>query len=203
MTTSRPVPEIQDEFKAGSLGIFEFTAEDLRTNERGQMTPRQQGWLRSMGRGIQSCSVASAPIALLFVMLGLGIMLALYLQNEDTRATLFANPQILLVLAGTGVIAVAAIGFSVFLARRQASAITRAGLMMVQGPVRLDRSFSPGSGITSYHVLIGDQKFSYTDDMSDTFHEGTTYRVFFCKSGPYKLIMSFQELGGQGAPASA
>ena len=183
-----------EEFKAGSLGIFEFTTEDLRANQRGQLSDRQRGWLRSTGRGIQSCSMASAPIALGFVLLGLVIMLALYLQNEDTRAALFANPEILLALAGAGVIGVAAVGLSVFLARRQAAALTRAGLLMVQGPVRLDRSFSPGSGITSYHVLIGDQKFSYTDDMSDTFHEGRTYRVFFCKSGPYRLIMSYEQV---------
>jgi hypothetical protein len=191
---STPAAESREEFKAGSLGIFEFTAEDLRANQRGQLSDQQRGWLRRTGRGIQSCSMASAPIALGFVLLGLIIMLALYLQNEDTRAALFANPEILLALAGAGVIGVAAIGLSVLLARRQAAAVTRAGLMVVQGPVRLDRDFSPGSGITSYHVLIGDQKFSYTDDMSDTFHEGRTYRVFFCKSGPYKLIMSYEQV---------
>ena len=196
MAVPTPSTESQAEFKAGSLGIFEFSTEDLRANERGQLSDRQRGWLRSTGRGIQSCSMASAPIALGFVLLGLAIMLVLYLQNEDTRAALFANPEILLALAGAAVIGVAAIVLSVFLARHQAASLTRAGLMMVQGPVRLDRSFSPGSGITSYHVLIGDQKFSYTDDMSDTFHEGSTYRVFFCKSGPYKLIMSYEQVNG-------
>jgi len=186
--------ESPEEFKAGSLGIFEFTTEDLRANQRGQLSDRQRGWLHSTRRGIQSCSMASAPIALGFVLLGLVIMLVLYLQNEDTRAALFANPEILLALAGAGVIGVAAIVLSVFLARRQAAAVSRAGLMVVQGPIRLDRDFSPGSGITSYHVLIGARKFSYTDDMSDTFHEGRTYRIFFCQSGPYKLIMSYEQV---------
>lgn len=195
-TRSRAAGESQPEFKAGSLGIFEFTAEDLRANERGQLTDRQRGWLRQMGQGIQSCSMASAPIALGFVLLGLVIMLAMYLQNEDTREMLFANPEILLVLAGAGVIGVAAVGLTVILGRRQAKAVTQAGLKVVQGTVRHDRSYSPGSGITSYHVLIGDQKFSYTDDMSDTFREDKTYRIFFSQSGPYKLIMSYEEVSG-------
>jgi hypothetical protein len=86
-TTSEPsTPESVEEYQPGSLSIFEFTPEDLKANQRGYLTDKQRGWLQGTARGITSCSMASAPIALGFVLLGLSITLGLYLSNEDSRA---------------------------------------------------------------------------------------------------------------------
>ena len=138
--------------------------------------------------------MASAPIGLAFVLLGLVLTLGLYLSNEDSRAALLANPLNLLGLATAGAIGVAAIGASVLLARRQASNVAGARLQRAQGTVRFDQDYSPRSGITSYHVIVGDQKFSFADDVSSVFHEGRAYSIYYCKSGPYRLIMSYEEL---------
>jgi hypothetical protein len=43
--------------------------------------------------------------------------------------------------------------------------------------------------------FVGNRRFSFTDDMSRAFREGAPYRVYYCKSGPYQLTMSFEELG--------
>ena len=187
-------PDAAHQYQPGSLSIFEFTPDDFKANQRGYLTDRQRGWLQGMARGITSCSIATAPIALGFILLGLSITIGLYLSNEDSRRVLFSNPMNLLGLAAAGVVGVSAVGLSIMLARRQASGVQRAQLQTAQGAIRLDQDYSPGSAITSYHVYVGDHKFSFTDDMSRVFREGAHYRVYYCKSGPYQLIMSFKQL---------
>jgi hypothetical protein len=193
---ARERPDSGEEYQPGSLSIYEFTPADLRANQRGYLTDGQRGWLQSTARGIVGCSMASAPIALGFVLLGLLLTLGLYLSNEDSRAALFASPMNLLGLAAAGAIGMAAIGGSIWLARRQASKVARAQLQRVQGKVRLDQDYSARSGITTYKVIVGTQKFSFADDMSAIFHEGREYRIHYCQSGPYQLIMSYEALGG-------
>jgi hypothetical protein len=188
-------PDAAQQYKPGSLSIFEFTPDDLKANQRGYLTDRQRGWLQGTARGITSCSIATAPIALGLILLGLSITLGLFLSNEDSRRVLFSNPMNLLGFAAAGVVGVSAVGLSIMLARRQASGVQRAQLQAAQGAIRLDQDYSPGSTLTSYHVYVGDHKFSFTDDMSSVFREGAHYRVYYCKSGPYQLIMSFKQLG--------
>jgi hypothetical protein len=192
-TGSGEPSESGEDYKPGSLAIFEFTPEDLRANRSGRLTDQQRGWLQSTARGITSCSMSSAVVALVFVLIGLSLTLGLYLSNESSRRALFSSPMNILGLAAGGVIGVAAIGGSVLLSRRQASAVARSGLKVVHGTVRLAQDYSSGSGITSYHVFVGREKFSFTDDMSSVFHEGGAYTLYFCHSGPYKLIMSYEE----------
>lgn len=184
-----------EEFNVGSLSIFEFTPEDLKANQRGYLTDKQRGWLQGTARGITSCSMASAPIALGFILLGLGITLGLYLSNEDSRRALFSSPMNLLGLAAAGVIGVGAVGLSIVLARRQAAGVKQAQLRRAQGQVQLDQDYSSSSNLTTYHVFVGGHKFSFGDDMSAVFREGRSYSVYYCQSGPYQLIMSFEELG--------
>jgi len=188
-------PDPGEEYKPGSLAIFEFTPDDLRSNQRGYLTDRQREWLRNTGRGIQSCSITSAAAATAVVLLGLAITLGLYLSNEGARRALFENPIYLTALLGSAAIGITVIGLSILLARRQAARVTEAALRSVRGSVRHERDYSPRSNITSYHVIIGDRKFSYTDDMTSVFKEGHEYTIYYCKSGPYQLIMSFEEAG--------
>lgn len=185
-------------FQPPILSIFEFTPQDLRSNERGYITDRQRAWLRSNARGIRSCSMTSAVIGLGFAIFGMLLTLGLYLQNEDSRAALFSNSMNLPMLAGGLIAAVSILGLSIWFARRQASAVEEAALRKVQGTVRLDQDYSPGSAITSYHVLIGDQKFSFTEDVSRVFKEGSQYSIYFCRSGPYRLILSMEQQTPQG-----
>jgi hypothetical protein len=183
------------DYKPGSLGIFEFTPEDLRANQRGQLTDGQRGWLQSTARGITSCSMSSAVIALVFVFIGLTLILGLYLSNEDSRRALFSSPMNLVGLAASGVIGVGAVGLSVVLARRRAGTVARSELRVVHGPVRLEQDYSARYNITSYHVIVGKEKFSFTDDMSSVFREGRPYTIYFTGSGPYKMIMSYEQAG--------
>jgi hypothetical protein len=183
-------------FQSPSLGIFEFTQDDLRANQRGLITARQRAWLQGLAGGIERFSWSSATLALGFVLLGTCLILGLYLQNEGSRAALFSSPLNVLLLGAAAAVGTAAIAFSVFMARRQAQSIARAALQRVEGMVRLEQDFAPNSAITSYRVFIGNHRFSFGDDMSSIFHEGGKYRVFFCKSGVYQLILSLEQLTG-------
>jgi hypothetical protein len=174
--------------------MFEFTEDDLKANKHGQLSPRQKEWLKMVGKGgvrIQGCNVW---IAIGFMFLGLGLILALFLQNEDSRAALFANPANLLVFPVTIVVVTAILGLSLLLARWQANKLERAVLSSASGAIRFEQDSSGKSGVTSYHVFAGNKKFTFGEDMSRVFKEGEKYKVYYCKSGFYEFVMSYEQI---------
>ena len=128
-----------------------------------------------------------------FLFFGLCIILALYLQNEDSRAALFANPMNLLVFPTTIIAVSLILAFSVWLARRLAARLANAQLQVAEGKVRLDEDASSHGG-TTYLVYVGRKKFAFGEDMSHFFKEGTNYKVYYCKSGVYEFLMSYEAL---------
>lgn len=175
--------------------MFDFTEEDLKSNQRGHVSPRQREWLQMTARGIRSSSWTSVYVTVGFLFLGLCIILALYLQNEDSRAALFSNPLNLLVFPAT-ILAVAAIlAFSIWLARRISERLMNAQLQTAEGKVRLDEE--SGKGGTTYYVFVGKKKFSFGEDMSGVFKEGEKYKVYYCKSGIYEMVLSLERVGNQ------
>ena len=174
------------------MNRFDFTEEDLKLNQRGQVSARQREWLNMTARGIRSSSWTSVYVTVGFLFLGLCILLALYLQNEDSRAALFSNPLNLLVFPAT-IIAVAAIlAFSIWLARRISQRLMNAQIQTAQGKVRLDEESGEG-GIT-YYVFVGKKKFAFGEDISRVFKEGEKYKVYYCKSGVYEMVLSLEKV---------
>ena len=143
-------------------------------------------------RGMQSCSWSSALVAVFFLFLGLGITLALYLQNESSRAALFSNPINLIVFPATALLVLGILALSLFLARRQANRIVAAQLQSIDGNAHLEEKSD--DDFTTYLVFIGKKKFTFADDMSNIFREGGKYRVYFCKSGIYEFVLSFEQM---------
>ena len=185
-----------EEFPTPNPSIFDFTPEDLKANQRGFISERQRAYLHGTARGIRSFSWTSATVGLSFLLFGMCLVLALFLQNADSRAALLSNPGNLLLMAAGAVVVVGLIALSVLLNRRQAASLTQAPLQRAEGAVHLDEGYSPNSAITSYIVHVGGQKFSFSEDMSRIFQEGRKYRVYFCKSGVYRLILSLEQLPG-------
>ena len=144
-------------------------------------------------RGIRSCSWTSALVAVFFLFLGLSITLALYLQNERSRAALFSNPMNLILFPATILAVLVILTFSILFARRQANRLVAAQLQAVEGDVRLDEDASAKGG-TAYFVYIGAKKFTFGEDMSRVFKEGEKHRVYYCKSGMYEFVMSYEQL---------
>ena len=173
--------------------MFEFNEEDLRYNQHGQVSPRQKEWLKSVARGARSFSWTGAVVTIAFALLGLGLMLAVVLQNEDSRAAL-SDPGFLVIFP---VIALGVLGIlvlSIGLAYWNANRLENAALLSVTGNTRFDESYSSKSNITSYYVFVGKKRFTFGDDMSHTFKEGTKYKVYYCKPGMYEFVLSFEKL---------
>ena len=174
--------------------MFEFTEEDLKANQRGQLSPSQKAWLNMVGKGGVRVQGFNVWIAVGFMFLGLCITLGLYLSNEDSRAALFANPSNLLIFPITIVVVVGILVLSIILARWNANKLENAVLSSVSGKARLDYDSSGKSGLTSYYVFVGKKRFTFGDDMSGIFKEGEKYKVYYCKAGMYEFVMSYEHI---------
>lgn len=176
------------------MNLFDFTEEDLKLNKRGLVSLRQKEWLNMTARGIRSMSGMNVAIAVGFLFFGLCITLGLYLQNEDTRAALFANPLNLLVFPVTVFVVAVILALSIFYARRLADRLAGAQIQSAAGKVRLDEE--SGEGGTTYFVYVGKKKFAFGEDMSRTFRDGEKYKVYYCKSGVYEMVLSYEGMEG-------
>jgi hypothetical protein len=174
--------------------MFEFTAEDLAANKRGQLSPGQREWLKGVGKGGLRVQGLNVWIAMGFMILGLGITLGLYLSNEDSRAALFSDSRNLLIFLINFLVVVGILVLSILLARWNANKLQNAALSSVSGNVRFDRDSSGESGITTHFVIVDKKKFKFADDMSHVFKEGEKYRFYYCKAGFYEFVMSYEKL---------
>jgi hypothetical protein len=172
--------------------MFEFTEEDLKANKRGQLSPSQKQWLKSIAQGARSFSWTNSFIAMGFVFLGLCIVLGLSLQNERSRAALFSDPRNLIVLIGIVPLILGILALAIFLNYRNAHKLENSVLSSASGTVRLDTDSSGESGITSYYVFVGKKRFTFGEEMGGTFKEGEKYKFYYCKSGVYEFVMSYE-----------
>ena len=174
--------------------MYEFTADELKANKRGQLSPSQKQWLKQIGKGGVRLQGFNVWIAIGFMFFGLCLILALFLQNEDTRAALFANPLNVWIFPVIVLVVPGILALSLLLARWNANKLQNAVLSSVSGPVRFDHDSSGESRITTYFVIVGKKKFKLADDMSNVFKEAQKYRFFYCKAGMYEFVMSYERI---------
>ncbi len=174
--------------------MFEFTADDLKANKRGQLSQSQKEWLSRIGKGGERLQGFNVWIAVGFMFLGLCLILGLYLSNEDSRATLFANPSNLFVFPVIILVVVGILVLSILLARWNTSKLQNAALSSVSGNVGFDHDSSGESGITTYFVIVGKKRFRFGEDMNGIFKEGEKYKFYYCKAGMYEFVMSYEKL---------
>lgn len=174
--------------------MFEFNEDDLKANQRGQLSPPQKEWLKSIARGARSFSWTNSFIAIGFTFLGLCIVLGLSLQNEDSRAALFSDPMNLVVLIGIVPLILGILALAIFLNYRNANKLENSVLSSVTGNVRFDQEYSSKSSITSYYVFVGKKRFTFGDDMSRALKEGEKYKFYYCKAGLYEFVMSLEKV---------
>ena len=174
--------------------MFEFTEEDLKANKRGQLSQSQKDWLAMVGKGGVRLQGFNVWIAVGFMFFGLCLILVLFLQNEDSRAALFANPSNLLIFPIAIVVIVGILVLSMVLARWNANKLQSAVLSSVSGNIRFDRDYSSESNIATHYVIVGRKKFKFADDMSRVFKEGEKYKFYYCKAGLYEFVMSYEQV---------
>jgi hypothetical protein len=149
-----------------------------------------------VARGVRSFSWKSAFITIGFTFLGLCIVIALYLQNERSRAALFSSPVNLIVLIGIVPLILGILALAIFLNYRNANKVENSVISSASGIVHFDEGSSGESSITSYYVFVGKKRFIFGDDMSTVFREGEKYKFYYCKSGVYEFVMSYEPLNG-------
>lgn len=176
--------------------MFDFTEEDLKSNKRRQLSPRQKEWLKSVARGARSFSWINAFIAIGFTFLGLCIVFGLSLQNEDSRAALFSNPMNLIILLAIVPLILGILALVIFLNNRNANKLENSVLSSATGAIRFDQDSSGESGVTSYYVFVGKKRFTFGDDMSRVFKEGEKYKFHYCKAGLYEFVISYEQVSG-------
>ena len=174
--------------------MYEFTQEDLKYNKRGQLSPRQLEWLKMIAQGTRSFSWRSAFISIGFTLLGLCIVMALFLQNEDARAALFADPMNLVMFIAIVPLILGILALVIFLNHRNANKLENAVISSASGQVRFDYDSSGQSHITTHYVIVGKRKFKFGNDMSSVFEEGEKYKFYYCKAGLYEFVMSYEKI---------
>ncbi len=147
-----------------------------------------------VAHGVRSFSWRSAFVTIGFTFLGLCIVIALYLQNERSRAALFSSSANLIVLIGMVPLILGILALVIFLNYRNANKLENSVLSSASGVVRFDQDSSGESSITSYYVFVGKKRFTFGDDMSAVFKEGEKYKFYYCKSGLYEFVMSYEAL---------
>lgn len=172
--------------------MFEFTDEDLKSNRNGFISARQRDWLRMTARGIRTWSRYNSLFAVAFLLLGMGFILSMFLQNEGTRAALFSSGTNLVMLAAVAFIVLVIVGLSLFLARRQASRFAAAQLQSAGGKILLDQQSGGESAVMSHYVYVGRKRFTFGEDMSPVFQAGGKYKVYYFQSGAQEIILSYE-----------
>jgi len=174
--------------------MYEFSEADLKYNKRGQLSPSQLEWLKMIARASRKSSRTNTAIAIVFMFVGLCVVIGLFLSNEGSRAVLFADRTNLVILAAVIPVILGILGLAIFLNYRNANKLENAVISSASGAVRFDRDYSSESNLATYYVIVGKKKFKFGEDMSSKFTEGGKYKFYYCNSGTYEFVMSYEQM---------
>lgn len=173
--------------------VYEFTEEELKSNQRGFVSDGQREMLRQLAAGIRGSQRSTAKIAIIFPFIGLCLILGLSLSNESARAALFSSAINLIVLALLIPLILGIFGLSIYFADKRADRLAAPQLLKVEGKVSLDETHSSKVG-SAYYVIIKKVKFVFPEDVSRIFPEGSTFRIYYCETAMLKLILSYEKI---------
>jgi hypothetical protein len=173
--------------------VYEFTKEELRSNQRGFVSDGQKEMLRQVAAGIRGSQRSTAKIAIIFPFIGLCLILGLSLSNESARTALFANISNLIILGLLIPVIVGIFWLSIYFADKRADQLAAPRLSKVEGEVSLDETHSSKVG-SAYYVIINKVKFVFPEDVSRIFPEGSTFRIYYCETTMLKLTLSYEKI---------
>lgn len=173
--------------------VYEFTDQELKSNQRGFISPGQMEMINNMAIGIRRSQQSTAKIAIIFPFLGLCMILGLSLSNESARTVLFSKPINLIILALLIPIVLGIFGLSIYFANKRADQLVDSRLSKVEGKVSLDETHSSKVGST-YYVIIETVRFVFPEDVSKIFLENSNFRIYYCKTMMLNLILSYEKI---------
>lgn len=176
-----------------SLAMFEFTEDDLKSNKRGFITPKQKEVIKNYADGIRRSQQGGLKVVVFFLFLGLCMILGMFLSSESYRTLLFSDPTILIVLIMIVPVVLGIFILSIYFAYKRADRFLNSELKKVEGKVQLDEEHSSKVGST-YYVIVNKVKFPFPEEVHQTFQEGDNYRIFYCETSMLKYILSFEKI---------
>lgn len=172
--------------------IFDFTEEDLRSNQRGFITPHQKEWITGVAGGIRRSQRGNFPIVIFFMIIGLGIFFGMILGNEGAKQAFIADPLNIIVICISIPVILGIVSLGQFFGKRRADRLENSGLKTAEGVISLDEETSDVG--TTYYVYVGEMEFKFGDDMSRIFPAGGRFRVYYCETSFLQMILSYEEL---------
>lgn len=172
--------------------MFDFTQDDLRSNQAGRISTRQQEWLAQMARTTNRWGGATLWVGLFFMIFATCVVLGVFMMNEGSQKVLISASPVLAVALCFVFLAV--ILFSLLSRRvtqKQAAELTEAALGSVEGIAKLGETFNPRWG-HGYYLEIGETRFAV--DARNNFEEGKRYRVYYGRIPNANLIFSYEKI---------
>ena len=174
------------------LTFYEFTDEDLNSNQRGLITPRQRQWVLGMAKGIRASQRGGFPIVIFFMILGFGLVLGMNLSNERARIAFLSDPLNIILLCAAIPVSLGIFGLGAFFANRRAAKLERSRLKAAEGVIEWEEESSRVG--PTYFLYVGDAEFKFGEDLSGIFPAGRRGRVFYCETSMLQLILSHELL---------
>lgn len=174
------------------LTFYEFTEEDLRSNQHGFISQGQREFLKGYADSLIRSHRGGWPVMIFFLLLGGGLILAMNLSNESTRRAFFATPGILIALCMTFPVVLGIYGLGAIFARRRSRDFEEAVLSVAEGEIEWDEE---SSSVGPVHFLyVGPTEFKFAENFNAVFPAGRRGRIFYCESSGIKLILSHELL---------
>jgi hypothetical protein len=171
--------------------MFDFTQDDLRFNQSGRISPRQQEWLAQMARTTNRWGGATLWVGLFFMIFAVCLILSLFMMNQETQKVLVSASPMLAVAVCFVFLAILLFSFlGKRVTQKQAEQITQAEFLTAEGIAKLGETFSPRWG-SGYYLEIGETRFAV--DARNKFEEGQRYRVYYGKIPTGNLIFSYEK----------
>lgn len=174
------------------LTFFEFTPEDLSSNQRGIITTRQLEFIKGMAEGIRRSQRGGLPVILFFLLLGLGIFFSMTFSNESARKAFLSDSLNIIVMCSIPPVVLAIFGIAIFFANRRAAQLEESGLKVAEGEISWDEESSKAG--PTYFLYLGETEFTFGEDLSSDFPPGRRGRIFYCETSFLKLILSHELL---------
>lgn len=182
----------------GFAEAFDFTSDDLTANRRGDITERQRALLERTGKSISGCSLPMT-IGGVFFATGLWGLFSLWLfSNDAIGRELMSNPVEQVLLVGTLLVPAGLMVGAHFWTRGATGGFRHAKLLRAEGEAKLYAAVTKSGPTDASRLRLGDARFTLSGRLAGLFEEGTAYRVYYVKSGPYWKILSAERLKGAG-----
>lgn len=158
------------------------TADDLRLNRAGEISPRQRAMLEGYAHASQRWGAMSMLAVLALALVGFASSFAAATRAEDRW------------YIALGLLTTLVIGLIVWVASmRVQRRLPDANLRMTRGPVAKSKGVSEYG--EHYTLHVGGVAFYVASAVFDAFSEGSVYRVYYVAHVQFPIILSFEPEG--------